>query len=133
LSEATGRTFDRCSITRRRGCSRLLAAQGPYIGIGLRWKRATRSLPERVYAAYRRRVEEVQESAMQVGIRLGVSSAAFKPYGDALLQMQRRLVHVRTPPSPALVELEKDNSLKFQQDVRDFRLQAHRAAASVLE
>jgi hypothetical protein len=67
--------------------TRLLAAQGPYIGIGLRWKRATRPRPERVYAAYRRRVEEVQESAMQVGIRLGVSSAAFKPYGDALLQM----------------------------------------------
>lgn len=113
--------------------TRLLAAQGPYTGIGLRWERATRPLPERVYAGYRRRVEEVQESAMQVEIRLGVNSAVSKPDADALLQLQRRLIHVRDRPSPALVALENDNAVNFQEDVRAFRAEAHRVAASVLE
>jgi hypothetical protein len=113
--------------------TRLLAVQGPYTGIGLRWERATRPLPERIYAAYRRRVEEVQESAMQVEIRLGGNSAASMPYADALLQLQRRLIHVRTRPSPALVALEDDNAVNFYKDVRAFRAEAHRVAASALE
>src|SRR5215211_8513721 len=97
--------------------TRLLVAEGPYTGIGLRWERATRPLPETVYAAYRSRVEEVRESAMQVEIRLGVNSATSKPYADALLQLQRRLIHVRDRPSPAFVALENDNAVNFQEDV----------------
>jgi hypothetical protein len=113
--------------------TRLLAAQGPYAGIGLRWERATRPLPERAYAAYRRRVEDAVESATQLQIRLGTRSAAFKPYADAVLQLQRRLIHLRDRPSPRLVALETRNSLKFEQDVGEFRAQAHRVAASELE